>query len=339
MSVATSSAPEPRPGEAPLDYAARGPHPVGVRTVELRDPSDPDRRLTTDLWYPAAADADGPEAEHPFGQPHRAVMDAPARSLAAPLVAFSHGNGGLRRQSTFLTTHLASWGFAVVAPDHAGNTFFDTLAHADDDERIAAHKLACTNRPRDVLAAVAAAEEGRFGDVAVDASHWLALGHSFGGWTATKLPALDARVAGVGLLAPASEPFVGSKAYRDGELPFERPTPTLVVAGLEDVLVDLDSSVRPLVRRLGPATELVGLEAADHFHFCDGIPLLHGRHAETIRPRQPRPALPYERTLEAARCQRSVAALVTWHFAHAVAGTGILDDTRLAALDSAVQRL
>ena len=35
-----------------------------------------------------------------------------------PLVVFSHGYGGLRTQSSFLTAHLASWGFVVAAPDH-----------------------------------------------------------------------------------------------------------------------------------------------------------------------------------------------------------------------------
>jgi len=30
-----------------------------------------------------------------------------------PLVTFAHGSGGLRDQSTFLTTHIASWGFVI----------------------------------------------------------------------------------------------------------------------------------------------------------------------------------------------------------------------------------
>ena len=35
-----------------------------------------------------------------------------------PLVVFSHGLAGYRLQSTFLTTHLASWGFVVAAVEH-----------------------------------------------------------------------------------------------------------------------------------------------------------------------------------------------------------------------------
>ncbi|HUD17506.1 MAG TPA: hypothetical protein VMQ59_09590, partial [Acidimicrobiales bacterium] len=35
-----------------------------------------------------------------------------------PVVLFSHGYGGYPEQSSFLTDHLATWGFVVVAPDH-----------------------------------------------------------------------------------------------------------------------------------------------------------------------------------------------------------------------------
>lgn len=45
-----------------------------------------------------------------------------------PLVVYSHGNGGLRYVSAFLTEHLASHGFIVVAPDHVGNTAIDSFA-------------------------------------------------------------------------------------------------------------------------------------------------------------------------------------------------------------------
>ena len=31
---------------------------------------------------------------------------------------FSHGSSGFRYQSSFLTSHLASWGMVVAAPDH-----------------------------------------------------------------------------------------------------------------------------------------------------------------------------------------------------------------------------
>jgi dienelactone hydrolase len=100
-------------------------------------------------------------------------------------VAFSHGNSGLRRQSTFLTTHLASWGMVVTAPDHTGNTLFDVIGIRDDEERRRVHRQARSNRPRDMAAAIEsvldpqASERGRWPDLADDRIG--ALGHSYGG--------------------------------------------------------------------------------------------------------------------------------------------------------------
>ncbi|MEZ4218212.1 MAG: dienelactone hydrolase family protein [Myxococcota bacterium] len=329
-------------------FAARGPFAVGLRTAEVADPDDPGRALPVDLWYPAADGVDdaAAAAPHPFGQPHRAVEDAPPRDTPSPLVVFSHGNSGVRRQSTFLTTHLASHGIAVVAPDHAGNTFPEMAALRSEDERVRVHRAARAARPRDAIAAVDAALAGRLGAVALDAARIGALGHSFGGWTATKLPRLDARVRAVCALAPASEPFVGRRAYEPGELPFARPIPTLVIAAVEDVLVDLATSIGPLWARLGAPKALVGFEGADHFHFCDGIELLHALHERTPRPAATRTARPLAETLAPARAQRLVAALVAhflWHGLGLDAAPGargaLVDADELAALDPAARRL
>ena len=80
------------------------------------------------------------------------------------------------------------------------------------------------------------------------------------------------------------------------------------------MLVDLETSIAPLVARLGAPRALVGVEAADHFHFCDGIELLHGQHLATPRPGQPRPTKPYE------RCQQALRGLVTWFVATSLTG-------------------
>lgn len=329
------------------ELAARGPFAVGLRTIELVDPSDAARRLPVDLWYPAADGQDdrASRAPHPFGQPHRAIPDAPARAQRAPLVVFSHGNSGARRQSTFLTTHLASHGIAVVAPDHAGNTFPEMAVLASQDERVRVHRAARAARPRDAQASLDAALGGRFGDVALDASRVGALGHSFGGWTATKLPRIDARVRAVCALAPASEPFVGKRAYEEGELPFARAIPTLVVAGIDDALVDLQTSVEPLFARLGAPKALVAIERADHFHFCDGIELLHALHEKTPRAGALRATLPFADTIAPARVQRALAAIVGDFFVRAL-GRDERDgrfahpsQADLAALDSAARRL
>lgn len=326
------------------DFAERGPYPVGLVSLELTDSEAAGRSLPTDIWYPAAsADPRAPAADHPFGQPHRAQLELPPARGRLPLVAFSHGNSGLRRQSTFLTTHLASWGVVVAGPDHSGNTFFDMLPLRDPDDRVRAHLRARRNRPRDLDAVIETLLTGLAGVPAIDAERIGVLGHSYGGWTALKMPARDPRVKAVCGLAPASEPFVGRRAFDAGELPFARRIPTLLLAGVDDVLVDLDTSVRPLFERLGAPRALVGIEGADHFHFCDGIPILHAFHERNPRERQPRPTRPYAELLPEARTHRLLRALVTCFF-HGALGSaadtcGALSSRALAGLDRSLLRL
>ncbi|MCG8590453.1 MAG: dienelactone hydrolase family protein [Proteobacteria bacterium] len=295
------------------EASERGPHAVGVRTLEIPDPDQPGRVLPTDVWYPTTENG-AEEADHPFRQPHRAQSDAPPVAEPLPLVAFSHGNSGLRRQSTFLTTHLASWGFAVVAPDHMGNTFFEMIQVSDDDARKRIHRTAREQRPRDVIRSVDAVADGAVPGLRVQSERYGACGHSFGGWTVTKLPARDARVAAICGLAPASEPFVGRRAYAEGDLPFPAGVPSLIVAGHDDVLVDWNDSILPLYRRLAEPRALIGLADADHFHFCDGIELLHRMHESNPRPGQKSPTRPMSELLDEARTHRILCALVTDFF-------------------------
>jgi dienelactone hydrolase len=111
-------------------YARTGPYRVGVTTLSL-----PDRKV--EVWYPAAKGATRGKRRDvyhlrdwlpPAIQQLLATANPPFttdayRNVKAsthgpfPLVVFSHGFGGYRDQSTFLTTHLASWGFVVVSPD------------------------------------------------------------------------------------------------------------------------------------------------------------------------------------------------------------------------------
>jgi predicted dienelactone hydrolase len=339
-----------------LAFAERGPHPVGVLTLDVPDPADPGRRLPTDVWFPAdagalPADPAAPRASHPFGRPHDAFEGAAPARGRFPLVAFSHGNSGLRRQSTFLTTHLASHGFVVAAPDHAGNTFPEMLG-LSEEQRKEVHLLVRARRPSDLRAAVDAVlaiadDTGGQRLPALDATRIGSLGHSFGGWTALKLPRLDPRVRAVCGLAPASEPFVGRKAFEPDELPLSPGIPALLVAAAEDVLVDIDTSVRPLFARLAAPRALVVVDRSDHFHFCDGIALLHGMHVANPRARATRPTLPADALLDEARMHRAVRAAVTAFFAAALAAgadardaspLGVLAPDALAALDPALRR-
>lgn len=117
-------------GKAP--YATRGPWSAGVLTLTRGS-------TVVEVWYPSARAAAQlePRAQYdardwmPPGIRGRiaasarttytmdAVRDAPLGGDGAlPVVLFSHGLAAFRSQSSFLTAHLASWGFVVVAPDH-----------------------------------------------------------------------------------------------------------------------------------------------------------------------------------------------------------------------------
>lgn len=328
------------------EYASRGPHPVGVTSRALPDDERAGREIPTYVWYPAdrAAWDTSPDAEHPIGAPHAARSDAaPAATPGpCPLVAFSHGNSGFARQSTFLTTHLASWGMVVAAPDHTGNTFFEMLAIETEDERIRVHREARANRPRDLGATIDAVLAGGPWPETSPARIGV-VGHSYGGWTALKMPRRDPRVRALCGLAPASEPFVGRKAFEPGELPFAGDVSSLIVSALEDVLVDVDTSIRPLFERLAEPRALVGVRNADHFHFCDHLELIHGLHEKNgRRPKQTRDTRPYADLLPEARVHRLLAGLVTAFFEAALGSEAELPDLSpesLASLDPELTRL
>ncbi len=116
---------------SPPQLDARGPWPVGARTVV----SD---GLTVEVWYPAAragtparydlrtAMPPGEAAKIPDADnawlPCDCARDLPVDVAHGPypVVVFFHGAASFRAQSTFLATHWASRGFVVIAPDLPG---------------------------------------------------------------------------------------------------------------------------------------------------------------------------------------------------------------------------
>ena len=127
----------------PPDPSARGPWPVGARTVTLAG-------LTTEVWYPAVLGSDSgatpavydprehlppadaakiPDADNPW-QTCDCVRDLPLDGAHGPypVVLFVHGTAAFRTQSLTFMTHWASRGFVVVAADHPGIQLKDVLA-------------------------------------------------------------------------------------------------------------------------------------------------------------------------------------------------------------------
>ena len=174
--------------EAPLPAitpVGDGPYGVGTQTITVAA----DHRgfeLIVDVWFPLAAGATADPARYAFvtgdyfdsPQALAAGFDQASDAGPFPMVVYSHGSGGLRFIHSDYTETLASHGYVVVAPDHAGNTAVErVLGNADPSDVIA------YNRPLDVTAVIDGALADRFVGPLVDAESIAVTGHSFGGFT------------------------------------------------------------------------------------------------------------------------------------------------------------
>ena len=272
----------------PYDPFARGRYPVGARSTSItRD----DRTLGVEVWYPATDAHAGHDRTDPTRDRYEvlpglpavsqdAVRDAVPRDGRWPLVVFSHGYAGHRRQTTFLCTHLASHGYVVASVDHAGNTVVEAM-----EDMVAAQTGGVARDPQDVLRAFV---EHRPRDASflidqvlagagavrelVDADRIGIAGHSFGGWTTLVTAARDRRIRVALPLAPAGGPsnLPVETLERGMDLGFGREVPTHFIAADLDTLLPLHG-VRALYERTPGPKRLVVLVDTDHLHFLDRI--------------------------------------------------------------------
>jgi len=235
----------PRAGEAA--YAQHGPYEVGVTTIQLSDrsmevwyPVDPadigtgprDEYFIRDYISAAFDNLLPPEVNPPFvTDATRGVPASPDGEF--PLVLFSHGFASYRTQSTFLTTHLASWGFVVIAPDYLERGLRSVLGEppavartdvAVADEAITAARTA-SSTPGDLL-------EGT-----VDPSAVFPIGHSAGGGTTMRLLSRPDVPSGIPM---ASGYSLGALLNGSPVLPQGKPiawiaAPRDSIASIEDV--------------------------------------------------------------------------------------------------------
>ena len=279
----------------PYDPFSRGPYPVGVRSHEPTDAARA-RPLPVELWYPAgeaARDRDvAPATRDSYellpGFPavwQEAVRDAVPRDGRYPLILFSHGFGGHRRQSTFFCTHLASHGYVVAAVDHTGNTITDMMqlmlqiaggGSLPDFGNVLDDFIA--KRPDDVVFLLDAMLGDLDPDIAalIDPSRIGMSGHSFGGWTTLKIAAREPRVGAALPLAPAGgwTHMPAEPLRRSLDFDWPRPVPTTYLVAERDSLLPL-RGMRELHERTPGAKRLFVLHNADHMHFCDRVEEVH----------------------------------------------------------------
>ncbi|MBL8626439.1 MAG: hypothetical protein JNK64_34300 [Myxococcales bacterium] len=251
------------PGAADAPRDRRGDRPVGARTVALNG-------LTLEVWYPArpgsevgvapvqydlrermppAEAAKIPDADNAW-LPCACARDLPVDDTLGPLpvIVFLHGAASFRAQSVTLTTHWASRGYVVVAPDLPGIGLYETLGGGSVEFPLGV--------ATEVVGAVVAAGPGDpLAFVRPQLAPRVALvGHSLGAMlmgTASEAPGVAAMVSLAGAGAAAPE------------------VPLLVVAGDRDGVVPYAAKRDAARDAPDPRKRFVGLRGAGHLAFSD----------------------------------------------------------------------
>ncbi|HEV7719817.1 MAG TPA: dienelactone hydrolase family protein [Iamia sp.] len=269
----TTTAPEDD-GPALADLAERGPHGVGSIDLDLDG-----RRVV--VWYPAADAGAGideptgtfdiasllsPELQAQVPAEMRIqypVAAAPGAAPATddgpyPLVLFSHGFAGFPEQSVSLTTHLASWGYVVAAPDHVERSLGGILGTAAQGVTPSTDPEVLTATAD--LVALTADDPSSPLDGMVDLERVAVLGHSAGAGAAYRTAATDPRIDAVGAYS------LGAGGDEDlGEAP---TVPALVMLGEADETIPADAT-REVFATMGTPRSLVEIAGAGHLVFSD----------------------------------------------------------------------
>ncbi|MGB0646530.1 MAG: alpha/beta hydrolase family protein [Bradymonadia bacterium] len=236
-STTQTSAP-PASAAAPHSIGSYG---VGNVTIELDD-EQRGRTFQAEIWYPAArsAEVDAEPIDFESNQADRQQLaqaymlapdDCPTRSIesmrdappvtraeAFPLVIMSHCINCGRYSSYSIAERLASHGFVVASPDHAG-----TLPFLQDEgpERLSVEQL--DTRVDDLQFLLAQILEGGIlsqhetvGSLGIDAERVGVIGHSFGAVTAGRLALQNPTISAVvGLAAPFENPLFPGLSIED----------------------------------------------------------------------------------------------------------------------------
>jgi len=251
-------------------FAAAGPYRAGVvfettptgDTVVIYYPVDPSAAAgkptyTINLlrWFtgsPTAPIPAGLPSSLPTTLASTAYENVPISTKGPfPVVLFSHGYGGYPEQSSFLTDHLATWGFVVVAPDHRSRDLKAVVSGKPDKSQDDVTDL------RQALALVTSMNDatGTLLTGKLDLTRVASLGHSAGGGAAINVADDKDIRTYIGLAPVPGTPPAGK--------------PGLIMQGTTDAVVQPGGTLK-LYGRLHTPKRLVLIADAGHNVFDDG---------------------------------------------------------------------
>ena len=264
------------PGPFPVGVAelTDGPVPITVFYPGLEGAEEGKQGATYDLraWLPPAEATKVAQATTVPMHAYVGLTPADPDGGPYPLVLFSHGLAGYRLQSTFLTTHLASWGFVVAAVEHPYRNL--TAAFGDLGSLVAG--FGSTDAP-DVAQLVAAIDQvqaaasqstGPLAGLTVETTDVGAVGHSAGGFAVYGAAAVDPRIVTyVALASPTGGTFSDATPTTAPAVP-PPDKPSLLIAGSADVIAPLPR-VEAAYQALPTPKTLAVIEGLTHLGFMD----------------------------------------------------------------------
>ncbi|MFM8971058.1 MAG: alpha/beta hydrolase family protein [Actinomycetota bacterium] len=265
--------------EAAQAYTDPGPYPVGITTLAL------DSGQKVEVWYPAVKGTTGTDTYDVRAQIPETVRNLLTANIPAtfsvdagrdaavadgrfPLVLFSHGFSGFRQQSSFLTAHLASWGFVVAAPDHWQRDLFHVLDRVlGGSSDTPPDPVEDLRQTRTLMESQDTTAGSRFAGL-VRSDQVVAVGHSAGGGTVLGV-ADDEGVVGYVSMASGLLRSMASTTTTSVAPPELPDTPSLFLAGSTDVVVPVAEATEPAFAAASPPTRLWVIDKVGHNGFDD----------------------------------------------------------------------
>ncbi len=263
-------------------FAAKGPFGVGETTLHLAS-----NGAAVHVWYPASPSSyHGTPATYDVKNllpesikklfksvagvpyPSGGITGVAMADGRFPMVVFSHGFAGFSTQSTFLTAHLASWGFVVAAPEHIDRDLTSVLNRYLSGQGLnegQSYDVTDLSNTISLMATENQISSSTFYRH-LDMNRVGAVGHSAGGSAVEKLAVVDPSVKVFVGLAGASYGAFGQTATGAGSTVPSKPG--LLMYGTEDKVVT-PGGMTSAYNALKPPKRLIGLQGSGHLVFSD----------------------------------------------------------------------